>query len=122
MEKNFMDFYLIDDRASIMNYANLGRVNDLNSLEKCLLIDFLIKQEDKVEQKVNEQGHKLSSVDCPTCKNKLVHLRGNAVEFKELAYEKKPQTIMCDGCAKDNVLNAYGCTPCDYDLCPECAT
>jgi hypothetical protein len=46
MEKNFMDYYLIDDRKHILDYANLGRVEELNSLEKCLLIDFLIKSED----------------------------------------------------------------------------
>jgi hypothetical protein len=46
MEKNFMDYYLIEDRNHILDYANLGRVEELNSLEKCLLIDFLISSED----------------------------------------------------------------------------
>jgi hypothetical protein len=29
---------------------------------------------------------------------------------------------MCDNCDKSEVKDAYGCGPCDYDLCPECAT
>jgi len=45
-----MDFYLIDDKSGILEYASLARVNELNSLEKCLLIDFLIKSEEKKDK------------------------------------------------------------------------
>jgi hypothetical protein len=42
MEKVFMDYYLLDDTC-IHKYATLEEINQLNSLEKCLLIDSIVK-------------------------------------------------------------------------------
>jgi len=38
-----MDYYLLDDGAQITEYAQLTHINDLNSLEKALLVDFLVR-------------------------------------------------------------------------------
>ena len=43
MEKLFVDYYLIDDFEKVVKYAELTCIGELNALEKCLLIDVLVK-------------------------------------------------------------------------------
>ena len=43
MEKLIVDYYLLDDYEKVVKYAELTCIGELNALEKCLLIDVLVK-------------------------------------------------------------------------------
>ena len=43
MEKNFMDYYLIDETDSVLEYASLTHNKKLNYFELCLLIDTAVR-------------------------------------------------------------------------------
>lgn len=47
MEKSFVDHYLLDDDKQALQYKSLGKLNRLNAFEKCLLLEVLMRNDDK---------------------------------------------------------------------------
>ena len=43
MEKHFMDYYLLNDKKNLLKFASLSKVDELNYMEKCCLIDALVR-------------------------------------------------------------------------------
>ncbi|CDW90653.1 UNKNOWN [Stylonychia lemnae] len=56
MEKTFVDFYLLGQYNKITNYQSINQLAKLNSLERCLLVDTLIKVGQK-EQAIKLAKH-----------------------------------------------------------------
>jgi Zn-dependent M16 (insulinase) family peptidase len=48
MEKFFMDYYLLED-ACVFKYASMDMIDQLNCLEKCLLINAMVSHNHKPE-------------------------------------------------------------------------
>ena len=48
-EKTFIDFYLINDIENMIKFCHPCKINDLNAFEKCLLIKFFRKNQEKIE-------------------------------------------------------------------------
>jgi len=47
MEKTFVDYFLLDDFEEVRSHTRLDRLMQLNALEKCMLIDVLVRLGDQ---------------------------------------------------------------------------
>jgi len=43
MEKKFFDYYLLKDFTQVLKYTDIHKMEKLNTLELCLLIDVLVQ-------------------------------------------------------------------------------
>mmetsp|Transcript_20692 Transcript_20692/g.19721 ORF Transcript_20692/g.19721 Transcript_20692/m.19721 type:complete len:94 (-) Transcript_20692:2970-3251(-) len=49
MEKTFIDYYLLGQYEQILHFSSFSELDKLNSLEKCFMVDVLVKNQ-KQEQ------------------------------------------------------------------------
>jgi len=61
LEKTFIDYYLLDMLDFMMEFAYLPKVSHLNALEKCLLLEALVRhgkseEATAVHRHINDQG------------------------------------------------------------------
>jgi hypothetical protein len=47
MEKSFVDHYLLDEDKEVLQFKTPGKLNLLNAFEKCLLLEVLMRSDDK---------------------------------------------------------------------------
>lgn len=61
LEKTFVDYYLLDMFEFVLEFAYLPKLTHLNALEKCLLLEALVRHGKKeeaaaVHRHINDQG------------------------------------------------------------------
>ena len=55
MEKSFVDYYLLEEYDQLAEYTRVDTFNKLNPLEKCLLIESLMKSDKKTAKKLADR-------------------------------------------------------------------
>jgi len=43
MEKTFIDYWLLDLHDAMNTFTSISKIQDLNTLEQCLMVQFLMK-------------------------------------------------------------------------------
>jgi len=51
LEKTFFDYYLLGDNKKVLKFKEFDQQDNLNALEKCLLIDVLARSDNEEHKK-----------------------------------------------------------------------